>query len=49
VSRPLPSACWPRRTGRVAAIVIVDHDSNVTDSYQEERPVEAVLELLERR
>ena len=32
-----------RNTGRAAAIVVVDGDSNVTLSYQGERPVEAVL------
>jgi hypothetical protein len=37
-----------RRTGRAAAIVVVDEDSNITGSYQGERPVEAVLEMLER-
>ena len=36
-----------RNTGRAAAIVVVDEDSNVTLSYQGERPVEAVLEALE--
>ncbi len=36
-----------RNTGRAAAIVIVDEGSNVTLSYQGERPVEAVLEVLE--
>lgn len=36
-----------RNTGRAAAIVIVDEDSNLTLSYQGERPVEAVLEVLE--
>src|SRR3712207_4621280 len=36
-----------RNTGRAAAIVVVDEDSNVTVSYQGERPVEAVLEALE--
>jgi hypothetical protein len=36
-----------RRTGRAAAIVVVDEDFGVTGSYQGERPVEAVLELLE--
>ncbi|MGI9050604.1 MAG: hypothetical protein ACR2GU_14730 [Rubrobacteraceae bacterium] len=35
-----------RRTNRAAAIVIVDGDSNVSDFYQGERPVEAVLEML---
>ena len=35
-----------RNTGRAAAIVVVDEDSNVTLSYQGERPVEAVLEAL---
>ncbi len=37
-----------RRTNRAAAIVIVDADSNVAGSYQGERPVEAVLEMLDR-
>lgn len=36
-----------RNTGRAAAIVVLDGDSNVTLSYQGERPVEAVLEALE--
>jgi len=36
-----------RNTGRAAAIVVVDEDSNVSVSYQGERPVEAVLEALE--
>ncbi len=36
-----------RNTGRAAAIVIVDEVSNVILSYQGERPVEAVLEVLE--
>ncbi len=36
-----------RNTGRAAAIVVVDEDSNVTLSYQGERPVEAVLGALE--
>lgn len=36
-----------RNTGRAAAIVIVDEGSNVILSYQGERPVEAVLEVLE--
>ena len=36
-----------RNTGRAAAIVVVDEDSNMTLSYQGERPVEAVLEALE--
>jgi hypothetical protein len=36
-----------RNTGRAAAIVVVDEDSNVRLSYQGERPVEAVLEALE--
>ena len=35
-----------RNTGRAAAIVVVDEDSNVTLSYQGERPVEAVLGAL---
>lgn len=37
-----------RSTGRAAAaIVVVDEDSNITLSYQGERPVGAVLEALE--
>ena len=36
-----------RRTNRAAAIVIVDAASNVSGFYQGERPVEAVLEMLE--
>lgn len=36
-----------RNTGRAAAIVVVDEDSNITLSYQGERPVEAELEALE--
>lgn len=36
-----------RNTGRAAAIVVVDEDSNITVSYQGERPVEAVLQALE--
>ena len=36
-----------RNTGRAAAIVIVDEDSDIAVSYQGERPVEAVLEALE--
>ena len=36
-----------RDTGRAAAIVVVDEDSNVGLSYQGERPVEAVLGALE--
>ena len=35
-----------RNTGRAAAIVGVDEDSNVALSYQGERPVEAVLGAL---
>jgi hypothetical protein len=35
-----------RNTGRAAAIVVVDEDSNVALSYQGERPVEAVLGAL---
>ena len=35
-----------RRTSRAAAVVVVDEDSNVAGSYQGERPVEAVLDLL---
>ena len=37
-----------RRTNRAAAIVVVDGNSNVAGSYQGERPVEAVLEILKR-
>ncbi len=36
-----------RNTGRAAAIVIVDEDSDIAVLYQGERPVEAVLEALE--
>ena len=36
-----------RNTGRAAAIAVVDEDSNLTLSYQGERPVEAVLGALE--
>lgn len=36
-----------RNTGRAAAIVVVDENSEVLGSYQGERPVEAVLEMLE--
>ena len=36
-----------RNTGRAAAIVVVDEDSNITLSYQGERPIVAVLEALE--
>ena len=39
-------ASGARNTGRAAAIVVVDEDSNVTVSYQGERPVEAVIEAL---
>ena len=35
-----------RNTGRAAAIVVVDEDSNVTLAYQGEQPVERVLEAL---
>lgn len=35
-----------RKTGRAAAIVVVDEDSNIAGSYQGERPVEAVLGML---
>lgn len=35
-----------RNTGRAAAIVVVDEDSNVALAYQGERPVEAVLAAL---
>jgi peroxiredoxin len=37
-----------RRTNRAAAIVIIDRDSNIAGSYQGERPVETVLEVLEQ-
>lgn len=37
-----------RRTNRAAAIVVVDGNSNVAGSYQGERPVEAVLDVLDR-
>ncbi|MGH3144275.1 MAG: redoxin domain-containing protein [Rubrobacter sp.] len=37
-----------RNTGRAAVIVVVDEDSNVAVSYKGERPVEAVLEALDR-
>lgn len=36
-----------RNTGRAAAIVVVDENSETVGSYQGERPVEAVLALLE--
>jgi hypothetical protein len=36
-----------RNTGRAAAIVVVDEDSDIAVSYQGERPVEAVLAALE--
>jgi hypothetical protein len=36
-----------RNTGRAAAVVVVDGDSNVALSYQGERPVEAVLGALD--
>ena len=36
-----------RNTGRAAAIVVIDEDSNIAGSYQDEQPVEAVLERLE--
>jgi hypothetical protein len=36
-----------RNTGRAAAIVVVDEGSNMGLSYQGERPVEAVLRVLE--
>ena len=35
-----------RNTGRAAAIVVVDEDSNIALSYQGEHPVEAVLGTL---
>ncbi len=37
-----------RRTERAAAIVTIDRNSNVAGFYQGERPVEAVLEVLEQ-
>lgn len=37
-----------RRTNRAAAIVVIDRDSNIAGSYQGERPVETVLEVLEQ-
>ncbi len=37
-----------RNTGRAAAIVVLDEDSNVAASYQGERPVEAVLGVIGR-
>ncbi|MGB3635836.1 MAG: hypothetical protein WA982_17500 [Rubrobacteraceae bacterium] len=37
-----------RRTNRAAAIVIIDRDSYIAGFYQGERPVEAVLEVLEQ-
>ena len=36
-----------RNTGRAAAVVVVDEESNITVSYRGERPVEAVLKALE--
>ncbi len=38
-----------RRTDRAAAVVVVDEGSNVARSYQGERPVEAVLEVIASR
>lgn len=38
-----------RKTGRAAAIVVIDEDSNIAGSYQGERPVEAVLGMLGER
>ena len=35
-------------TGRAAAIVVLDEDGSVATSYQGERPVEAVLEVIGR-
>ena len=37
-----------RNTGRAAAIMVLDEDSNVAASYQGERPVEAVLGVIGR-
>ena len=37
-----------RQINRVAAIVILDRDSNVANIYQGERPVEIVREILEQ-
>lgn len=36
-----------RRTYRATAIVVVDENSNIAGSYQGEKPVETVLEILE--
>lgn len=36
-----------RNTGRAAAIIVIDADSNIAGVYQGEQPVEAVLEMLE--
>ena len=36
-----------RNTGRAAAIVVIDEDSNIAGSYQGERPVEVVLDRLD--
>ncbi len=36
-----------RRTGRAAAIVVIDEQANVAASYQGERPVEAVMQTHE--
>jgi hypothetical protein len=36
-----------RETGRAAVIVVINKDSNIAGSYQGERPVEAVLGMLD--
>ena len=36
-----------RNTGRAAAIAVINEDSTVVGNYQGEKPVEAVLEILE--
>ena len=40
--------CGARNTGRAAAIVVLDEEGSVAASYQGERPVEAVLEVIGR-
>ena len=42
------SRAYGARRERAATIVVVDKDSNIVSFYQGERPVEAVLEILER-
>lgn len=44
---PVSRKYHARRTGRAAAIVVVDEDSNIAGSYQGERPVEAALRMLD--